>query len=88
MQRGFRSCLMALAAAGVVGLSAVAAHAECTTVGAAGDGINQSVAKFMAEHGLQNILEEKGLKPQGAISYKCEAGAVLTECHARQKGCK
>jgi hypothetical protein len=88
MHRVFHFSLVAVAAAGLYGMSLAPARAECTTVGSAGDGINEGVAKFMAEHGLQNILEAKGLKPQGPITYKCEAGMLLTECHARQQGCK
>lgn len=75
-------------AAALIGATAEPSRAECTTLGAVGTGINEGVAKFMAEAGLKNIRENKGLKPAGAVSYKCEAGAVLTDCHAKQRACK
>ena len=88
MQRAFRFCLVAVATAGLYGMSLAQAQAECTTVGAAGDGIGEDLAKFMAQAGLKNIIDAKGLKPQGAITFKCEPGAIVTECHAQQKACK
>jgi hypothetical protein len=75
-------------AVAVIGATADPSRAECTTLGSVGTGINEGLAKFMAEAGLKNIRENKGLKPSGGISYKCEAGAVFTDCHAKQKACK
>jgi len=76
------------AATSVIGATAEPSRAECTTLGSVGTGINEGIAKFMAEAGLKNIREDKGLKPAGAVTYKCEAGAVLTDCHAKQRACK
>jgi len=81
--------VVALGAVAVIGGTAGSSRAgECTTLGSVGTGINEGIAKFMAEAGLKNIRENKGMKPAGAVSYKCEAGAVLTDCHAKQKVCK
>ena len=83
-----RLCVIAAGAVAVIGASVNPSRAECTTVGSVGTGINEGVAKYMAEAGLKNIIESKGMKPSGAISHKCEAGAVLTDCHAKQRACK
>ncbi len=84
MRFHFRLCLAALAVAS----GASTALADCKSVGAIGTGINEGMAKFMADAGLKNVLEGKGLKGTGAIKYTCSAGAVVTECSARQQGCK
>ena len=42
----------------------------------------------MAAHGLENLLDHKGLKGQGPIKTKCTPGAILTECVSQQKACK
>jgi hypothetical protein len=83
-----RICFVAAGTVSFIGATANPSYAECTTVGSVGTGINQGVAKYMAEAGLKNIIESKGMKASGAISYKCEAGAVLTDCHAKQRACK
>lgn len=88
MNSVLRLGLIAAAAVGVIGASTAPSHAACTTIGTVGTGVNEGIAKFMAEAALKNISEDKGLKRSGAISYKCEAGAVLTDCHAKQKACK
>jgi hypothetical protein len=75
-------------AAGLSALTVTSARAECTTLGSVGTGINEGVAKFMAEAGLKNIRESKGLKADGGITYKCEAGMFLTDCHAKQRACR
>jgi hypothetical protein len=81
--------VIALGAVAVIGATANPSRAgECQTLGSVGTGINEGVAKFMAEAALKNISESKGLKRSGAVSYKCEAGAVLTDCHAKQRACK
>ena len=77
-------CLATLAFAAF----ASTASAECMPVGAIGTGINEGMAKFMADAGLKNVLDGKGLKGTGAIKHTCSAGAVVTECSARQQGCK
>ena len=41
--------------------------AECKTLGAIGTGISEDIAKFMAEAGLKNIREERGMQPQGHV---------------------
>ena len=62
--------------------------AECKTLGAIGTGISEDIAKFMAEAGLKNIREERGMQPQGPIKYKCDTTLIVTECSARQRACK
>ncbi len=81
--------VIAAGALALIGATADPSRAgACTTLGSVGTGINEGVAKFMAEAALKNISENKGLKRSGAVSYKCEAGAVLTDCHAKQRACK
>jgi hypothetical protein len=79
---------MAIVAGALAAAAAPSAHASCTTLGSVGTGINEGIAKFMAEAALKNIRESRGLKAAGAISYKCAAGTILTDCHARQRACK
>lgn len=67
---------------------AAPAAAECTLIGGIGNGLTEGIAKFMADHALENIMENKGLKPSGPISYVCTAATVGSECTARQQGCK
>ena len=43
--------------------------------------------EFMAEHAVHNIIDNKGLKPTGKITYKCKPSGVVFECSARQQGC-
>jgi hypothetical protein len=74
-------------AAAIAGATATSSLAECKAIGSVGTGINESTAKFMAEAGLKNIREDKGMKPNGPVTFKCETG-MLTECHARQNACK
>ena len=78
---------LALATFAIVALNS-AASAGCQTVGAIGTGVNESMAKFMADAGLKNVLEGKGLKGSGPIKHTCSAGTLVTECSARQQGCK
>lgn len=73
-----------------LGLAATAttANAACKTFGAVGTGINEGIAKFMADAALKNIRENAGYtKPSGSTTYKCEAGMISTDCHAHQKAC-
>jgi hypothetical protein len=83
-----RMGIIAAAAAGIIGATSAPSRAECTTLGSVGTGINEGIAKFMADAALKNISEAKGLKRSGTVSYKCEAEAVLTDCHAKQRVCK
>lgn len=62
--------------------------AECKIVAAAGNGPTEAIATIMSTHGLENILEAKGLKGQGPVQTKCAPGTVLTECRSQQKACK
>lgn len=68
--------------------SAPAVAGECKLVGGIGNGLTEGMAQFMAEKALQNLLENKGLKPSGNITYACTAATVGSECTARQMGCK
>lgn len=78
----------ALAAAALSAALASPSFADCKTYGAIGTGVNEGMAKFMAEHGLQNVIDSKGAKATGTISYSCKAGMLVTECSARRQGCK
>lgn len=82
--------LSGASAALVIGLTcaAGAASAECTYIAAAGNGPTKDIATMMSTHGLDNIIESKGLKGQGPVTTKCEAGTFLTECRSTQKACK
>lgn len=69
--------------------TAQAAHAaECQLVAAAGNGPTETIATVMSTHGLENIIEAKGLKPQGEVKTKCAPGTIMTECRSQQKACK
>ncbi len=62
--------------------------ATCQNVAAAGDGPTKDIATMMSTHGLDNIINGKGLKGQGAVKTTCVPGAVLVECKSWQKACK
>lgn len=62
--------------------------AECQIVAAAGNGPTETIATVMSTHGLENIIEAKGLKPQGEVKTKCAPGTIMTECRSQQKACK
>ena len=82
--------LSSAAAGFVIGLTfaAASARAECTYVAAAGNGPTKDIATLMSTHGLDNIIESRGLKGQGPVKTTCEAGTFLTECRSTQKACK
>lgn len=61
---------------------------SCEVVAAAGNGPTEAIAKVMSTHGLENIIEAKGLKAEGPIKTKCEPGTFLVECRSQQKACK
>lgn len=83
-----KSAAVALAFGMFAGLP-VTANAACKQIGAVGTGINEGIAKFMADAALKNIRENAGFSAQsGATKYKCEAGIVSTDCHAHQTVCK
>lgn len=69
-------------------LSPAANAAECKIVAAAGNGPTEALATIMSTHGLENILEAKGLKGQGPVQTKCAPGTIMTECRSQQKACK
>ncbi len=76
-------------ATGMLAILPATANAACKQIGAVGTGINEGIAKFMADAALKNIREAAGYsKTSGATTYKCEAGMVSTDCHARQKVCQ
>jgi hypothetical protein len=78
-----------VAAVAGLGLTAASpARAECTTLGAIGTGLTEDIAKFMAEAGLKNIRENKGMSAQSAVKFKCDTTLIVTECSARQRACK
>ncbi len=72
----------------VVSVAASANAAECKIIAAAGDGPTQGIAEVMSTNGLKNIIENKGLKGQGPVKTKCEAGVIFTECRSQQRACK
>jgi len=76
-------------ALGLLAALPATANAACKQIGAVGTGINEGVAKFMADAALKNIREAAGYaKASSATTYKCEAGLISTDCHARQKVCQ
>lgn len=76
-----------VAAAMTLALSS-AAQAECTRIGAIGDGPTKSIATLMSENGLKNIIDYRGLKAQGPVKTTCEDGTILTQCRSSQTACK
>ena len=86
MKAKLTAAALALAVALVSSTSAFAA--ECKVVAAAGSGPTESIATLMSTKGLENIIEAKGLKGQGPMQTKCEAGTIMTECRSQQKACK
>ncbi len=83
-----RTVLATLAAAAMTMTLAAPALAECKLYGGIGTGVTEGIAKFMSNAAIKNIIEGKGLKPTGAITHTCTAGTFVTECAARQQGCK
>ena len=79
---------VAVVAAQLACAAPTGARAECTRVAAAGDGLTKDIAVVMSTHGLQNIIEGKGLKGQGPVKTTCSTGAILVECHSSQLACK
>ena len=61
---------------------------ECTRVAAVGDGPTQTIATIMSTHGLQNIIDNRGLKGTGPVKTTCQDGTILTQCHSSQTACK
>ncbi len=86
MMRLIQSAGFAFAAL-ILATSAQAAG-NCQRVGAVGDGPTQTIATIMSTHGLENIIEAKGLKPQGTVKTTCKDGTVLSQCHSSQTACK
>ena len=80
--------IIAAAFAAVAALSVPAQAGSCVVVAAVGDGLTKDLAVVMSTHGLQNIIEHKGLTPKGAVKTKCEDGKILTECHSSKLACK
>lgn len=72
----------------VCALSTAAHAGECTRLAAVGDGLTKDIAVVMSTHGLQNIIEGKGLKGQGPVKTTCAPGTFVTECHSSQMACK
>ena len=85
--RTFRVGTLAVAAA-LVCTTASGAYAECTRIGAVGDGPTKDIATIMSTHGLQNIIDYRGLKGQGPVKTTCQDGTILTQCHSSQTACK
>jgi hypothetical protein len=80
---------LAFAAAQCLYAFAPTAHAaECKRFAAAGDGLTKDIAVVMSTHGLQNIIEDKGMKGQGPVKTTCSAGTIMTECRSSQLACK
>jgi len=64
------------------------AAADCTRIGAVGDGLTKGIASLMSENGLKTLIASKGRKPQGPVTTKCEDGTFLTQCKSSQLACK
>lgn len=69
-------------------LSTVALAGDCQRLAAAGDGLTKDIAVVMSTHGLQNIIDHKGLKGKGPVKTTCVPGAIMTECRSSQLACK
>ena len=83
-----RTAAAALALGLLAGLPATA-NAACKQIGAVGTGLNEDIARFMADAALKNIRENAGYpNASGTTTYQCEAGMIATDCHARQKVCQ
>lgn len=82
-----RTTLAAAALAALIA-SPAAYAGECQVVAAAGNGPTESIATIMSTHGLENIIEAKGLKGQGPVKTKCAPGTIMTECRSQQTACK
>jgi hypothetical protein len=80
--------LVVSAAQLVCAIPTIAGAGECVRLAAAGDGLTKDIAVVMSTHGLQNIIEAKGLKGQGPVKTSCQPGTFLTECHSSQLACK
>lgn len=83
--------LATTAAAFVVGslMSAPAeAKGHCVRAGGQATMITEDLAKFMAGAALKNSIAGMGAKPAGPVVMKCETGAGLPTCVAKQRACK
>jgi hypothetical protein len=81
--------LATTAAAFVVGgLMSAPADAKCVRAGGQATMITEDLAKFMAGAALKNSIAGMGAKPVGPVVMKCETGAGLPTCIAKQKACK
>jgi hypothetical protein len=81
--------LATTAAAFVVGgLMSAPADAKCVRAGGQATMITEDLAKFMAGAALKNSIAGMGAKPAGPVVMKCETGAGLPTCVAKQKACK
>lgn len=81
--------LASTAAAFVIGGSMSApAAAKCVRAGGQATMITEDLAKFMAGAALKNSIAGMGAKPVGPVAMKCETGAGLPTCVARQRACK
>jgi len=70
-------------------LPAIGAQAgECTKIAAAGDGPTKYIATIMSTHGLDNIIEARGMKGRGPVHTTCKPGTFLVECRSSQTACK
>lgn len=69
-------------------LSTVVQANECKTLAAAGDGLTKDIAVLMSTHGLQNIIDDRGLKGHGQVKTTCDNGSVIIECRSSQVACK
>ena len=79
---------LAASAALACAVSTAALAGDCTRIAAVGDGPTKDIATVMSTHGLENIIEARGLKATGPVKTTCEAGSFLTECHSSQSACK
>lgn len=81
-------CLAAMACVLIIAATSTASAADCKPFGGVGNGVTESIAKFMADAAVKNIIENKGLKPTGEIKHTCKSAMLGSECSARQMGCK
>lgn len=87
MTMTIRAVFGAMTAAALLAATPASAG-ECKKLAAAGDGFTRSIAEFMADKGLKNVIAGYGMKGQGQVAMKCDSGTIYVECHASQTACK
>lgn len=61
---------------------------KCVLAGGQGEGWGEPLARDIARDALTETLANGGMKGVGKVSYKCDGGAPISTCVAKQKACK